>query len=80
MDVLTEIEYEIDKLSSCTYRDEQGIWAEPKQLMNMKKLFSRARNMKVESVLDFTRAVSDLASRESKISQLALELYKISKK
>lgn len=80
MDLIEEIEYEIGKLSSDAYRKEQKIWAEPKQLKNINKLFSRARNMKAESALDFTRVVNDVASRDSRISQLASELYRVAQK
>jgi len=75
--MLSEIESELARLAvSADYRRTQKVLAEGAQFKNMKRALARCGSMSTKAALDFSRVVSDSASLDSRILQLAEQLVK----
>lgn len=73
-DILDEIKRELGLIANADYRRRQGIHAGEKQLKLLNRLFARITSDNKNSIDDFCRVVSDMASGQSTIFLLAEKL------
>ncbi|SHI60624.1 hypothetical protein SAMN02745181_0485 [Rubritalea squalenifaciens DSM 18772] len=83
MGLVDEVRAELNRLNLEEHRSQQGIWATPKQMKHLTKLFAKlfakAASLNQVAVADFSRCVNDIAPLDSSISKLAEKLYVESK-
>lgn len=74
IELIQELQIELIRLENPSYRREQQVWAEDKQLKNIRHHLHSCMNG-VGKIGDFCRLVSDCAPTNARISILAGQLY-----
>ena len=73
------IKEELAKLRDPAYRQEQGVWADEKQLRHLMSLLGRVRSSTAwEPVADLSRMIADSAPCGSNLMRLSEGLYDLS--
>lgn len=74
-EIITAIGSELDKLGRTDYRVSEDVPVGEKQLKKLRSLFSKFNSVGSSAVSDFSRCVNDVASPNSRISQLVAQLH-----
>ena len=74
-ELITAIGSELDKLGRSEYRVSEDVPVGEKQLKKLRSLYSKLNSVGSSAISDFARCVNDVASPNSRISQLVVLLH-----
>lgn len=75
-DLVLLLKKELNALAFPDYRASQGVHANPKGLKRLRRLLDLTKNLDEQSIVGFSRCVSDVAPTTSELSRLTEELYR----
>jgi len=75
-DLVLLLKKELNALASSDYRASQGIYSNPRGIKHLRRLLDGTKKLDEQSVVGFSRCVSDVAPPTSELFRLTTELYR----